>query len=237
MAKLTSCKDCGHKVSKSASTCPQCGTPKPGVKTVSGWTFLITLGLLFAGINWLYSSLFPNAQTQPGTIAQKTGLVWDIEGEADFSAAEKALIEAGALKVLADEGNCASIYTGYRSSSQQGAYYVTCTAMNGREDFNVWFTPEELTSSGSLALPEPYPEQQSREGCNSAIESFVMNPSTLDIHSLLGYSSNVGNNGKRAITQEFSAKNLLGLELEYVARCLILPDGTLEFSASEKANN
>ena len=32
MTKLASCKDCGHQVSKSAKTCPQCGVAKPATQ-------------------------------------------------------------------------------------------------------------------------------------------------------------------------------------------------------------
>ena len=170
-------------------------------------------------------------------VPSESGLIWDIDSETDFSLQEKEVIKQGASKVLADESNCLSIYTGYRSSSRDNTYYVTCAARNGGEDFNVFFTPEEIAIRADLSIPEPYPEIASREGCISAIESFAISPSTLSIHSILGYSTDVGNNGNRVINQEFSAQNLFGTEVEYVARCLVLPDGSLEFSANERIRN
>ncbi len=60
-----------------------------------------------------------------------------------------------------------------------------------------------------------------------------MHPSTLDIHRITGYATKVHANGNRTILQGFSAKNALGLELKYDARCLIQPDGKLEITISE----
>ncbi len=163
----------------------------------------------------------------------KAGLLWDIDGESDFTDAEKQVIKRGALKVLKDEPNCAEIITGYRSGSRKGAYYVTCNAKNGGLPFNVWFTPGEVETGGTLAVPRAYPETRSWAACQRAIKARVSHPSTLDIHNLLGYATEIHNNGNRTVIQEFSAKNSFGLELEYRARCLIQPDGALEITITE----
>ena len=48
MAKLVECKDCGHQISKKATTCPSCGAPrKRQSSTGSGCLLLI---ILFVGI-------------------------------------------------------------------------------------------------------------------------------------------------------------------------------------------
>ena len=41
MAKLTNCKDCGHKVSKKAKVCPSCGVKNPSNRT-HGFTKFLT---------------------------------------------------------------------------------------------------------------------------------------------------------------------------------------------------
>ena len=160
------------------------------------------------------------------------GLYWDIADEKAFSPDEKAILRKGALKVLKDEEDCAYITTGYRSSSKEGAYYVTCNDSDGGAPFNIWFTPEQVLSGENLALPEPISESESIDMCHRAIRMNVRHPSTLDIHAL-GYSTNLSQNGIRELTQEFSAKNSFGLELQYIAKCTIHPGGKLEFDVIE----
>lgn len=184
-------------------------------------------------VNWETGWVHKQFVTGEASDDMKAGLLWDIDGEADFTDAEKQVVKRGALKVLKDEPNCAQITTGYRSGSRKGAYYVTCDAENGGPPFNVWFTPDEVETGGPLAVPEAYPEAQSRQACERAIKARVSHPSTLDIHRVLGYATEVHNNGNRTVIQEFSAKNSFGLELEHRARCLIQPDGTLEITIAE----
>ena len=160
----------------------------------------------------------------------KAGLLWDVDSESDFSVAEKQVVKRGALKVLDDEANCAEIITGYRSSSRNGAYYVTCNARNSGPPFNVWFTPDEVNSGSSLTVPNANPEAQSRQACEQAIQASVTYPSTLDIHHFLGYATEVHNNGNRTVIQEFTEINDLGIELKYRARCLIQPNGDVEIA-------
>jgi hypothetical protein len=58
MSNLKSCPDCGHKVSPSAPTCPNCGRVNPGgngTNTIDGslWRFFGILFLLFVLFNAL----------------------------------------------------------------------------------------------------------------------------------------------------------------------------------------
>jgi hypothetical protein len=69
--------------------------------------------------------------------------------------------------------------------------------------------------------------------CRSAIEANSLHPSTLDIHDVLGYATEVHNNGNRTVIQEFTAKNAFGTELDFRARCLIQPNGTVEIAITE----
>lgn len=184
-------------------------------------------------VNWETGWVHKRFVTGEASDEMKAGLLWDIYGEAEFSDAERQVLRRGALQVLKDEDNCAEITTGYRSGSRQGAYYVTCNARNGGPPFNVWFTPAEVNAGATLAVPEAYPEVGSRRACERAITERVSHPSTLDVHHVIGYATTVHNNGNRIVIQEFSAKNSFGLELEYRARCLIQPDGTLEITIAE----
>ena len=163
----------------------------------------------------------------------QAGLVWDIEREKDFTVEEKELLRRGALKVLSDEPNCAKIIDGYRSGSRKGAYYVTCVSKKDGGAFNVWFTPGDVETGSKLGVPKAYPEEPSRRGCENAIEARVTHPSTLDIHRFMGYATQVHNNGNRTVIQEFTAKNSFGLETKHRARCLVLPDGSLEITITE----
>lgn len=165
---------------------------------------------------------------------QKLGLIWNIDGEEDFSSSEKSLIREGALRVLRDEDNCKSIITGYRSGSRKGQIYVTCNAKNGREPFNVWFSLDDVRSNKSLSAPTALDESISRKLCIDAIKGNVNHPSTLDINTITGYATRVANNGNREIIQTFSAKNSFGLKLSYRARCLVMPDGKLEIAINEE---
>jgi len=163
-----------------------------------------------------------------------SGLIWNVDGETDFSAEERKLIKEGALKVLRDEPNCLKITTGYWSESRKGQVYVTCTPKNDAEPFNVWFSLDDVKSGRNLAAPTAFDEARSRQLCVDAIRSRVNHPSILDIHTITGYGTRVANNGNREVIQSFSAKNSFGLELEYRARCLVTPSGKLEIAVTEE---
>ncbi len=97
--------------------------------------------------------------------------------------------------------------------------------------------------SGVSAPPAPpdssggssgYPESESRQMCERAIRASLNNPSTLKIHGISGYATNVDSSGTRRITQSFSAKNGFGLQLTYDAYCIITPDGQLDIKVAEQ---
>ena len=102
-------------------------------------------------VNWETGWVHKQFVTGEASDDMKAGLLWDIDGESEFTDAEKQVVKRGALKVLRDEANCAEITTGYRSGSRKGAYYVTCNAKNGGSPFNVWFTPDEVETGSTLA--------------------------------------------------------------------------------------
>ncbi len=161
---------------------------------------------------------------------------WDIEADDSIPADKKQIVRQGALKVLADEGNCASVVTGGPSGTRPGAYFAMCEPRNGGTVFNVWFTPAEVEGDARLAVMPPFPEGAARELCEKEIRARVKNPSTLNIHRITGYSSRVANNGNRTVFQEFTAKNGFGVEATHQARCLIQPSGEVETTITDPAS-
>jgi hypothetical protein len=165
------------------------------------------------------------------TSDQKAGLFWD--GSAtDASEAEKAQLRAAALNVLKSNPNCASIISGDRSTSRDGQFFVTCAAKSG-EAFNVFFSLDQA-SSKSIKAPTAVSSSFARQACETLIMNNATHPSTVDIHGILGFATTAHNNGNRAVILDFSAKNSFGLELEYTARCLTMPNGDTEITIVEK---
>lgn len=172
------------------------------------------------------------AQALPADLAAR--LLWKIEDDKDVPIASKEAVRLGAMKVLADERNCGKVVAGGRSTTRQGAFYVMCEPRNGGGTvFNVWFTPEQAMGGAPLAVATAYPEAPAREACERAIRAQVNNPSTLDLHRVTGYATTVHNNGNRTVLQDFSAKNALGLEAGYQARCLVQPTGVVEVTITD----
>lgn len=79
-----------------------------------------------------------------------------------------------------------------------------------------------------------YPERTSRKMCLNAIRGSIQNPSTLKIHGLTGYGTNINAAGVRLITQSFSAKNGFGLELTYEANCTVTPAGNFTINITQR---
>ena len=63
---LTKCRECGHKISKKAKTCPNCGGPvkKPG-QISSGWGCLIIIAVI-AALVVIYNRPDPRRPESPG---------------------------------------------------------------------------------------------------------------------------------------------------------------------------
>lgn len=165
----------------------------------------------------------------------KARLKYDIKGDAEIPVSEKELVEKGALKVLADDKNCSQIDFVSKSSNTKGKYYVTCNTPDGMP-YNVWFSPSDVKSGKTLASPEPIQEEIARETCISEIKSRATHPSTLKIHTVTGYASNVFPNGRRQVIQSFEAQNSFGLKTQNTARCLFMEGGKYEITIVENQN-
>lgn len=162
----------------------------------------------------------------------QAGLLWDIDHDPDLNSKEKKLFRKAAMRVLKDEPNCKEVVMG-GTGDKQGEYFISCNARSDDQMYNVFFTVKQLANGTSLATPQPFPEDESRQACENAIRGSVSHPSTLNIHRILGYATTTHNNGNRTIMQDFSAKNGFGLELKYEAHCLVMPDGKVELEVKE----
>jgi len=174
------------------------------------------------------------------TVDQKRGLYWNIDADSEVAARDKQWVKKGALKALADDKKCVRISDGFREIRRPGYYFVTCRGETLADGYNVFFRKEDVDSSipfkasEAPKAQEAFDELMSRQICETAIRGQVNHPSTLDINSFTGYSTRVYPNKNRIVWQEFSAKNELGLELTYTARCLIEPTGRLEIVITER---
>ncbi len=156
------------------------------------------------------------------------GLYWDIEDDDLVPASKKKLVKQGALKVLKDEPKCAGISYGGSSSSRKNHYFVNCGG------FNVYFKLSDISANKPIKQPKPYNAGRARRACVNAIRSRALHPSSVDIHWVTGSATKVHNNGRLTIIQAFDAKNMLGVELSYTARCLFDPDGDFEITIVER---
>ncbi len=77
-------------------------------------------------------------------------------------------------------------------------------------------------------------EKSVHEMCMAAIKASVANPSTLNIHRVMGYGSRVERNGDIIVVQTFSAKNGFGLEKTYEALCTQTAKGKFKFISREQ---
>lgn len=180
--------------------------------------------------DWEASWVHKNFVSDTPSDDYQAGLLWDIEGRPDFTAEEKQLLKRGALKVLADEPNCAAIRLGYPDDEIEDSYVVMCDSRKDGMWFSVSFTRSDLESGTKLAVPEAYPEKASRRSCEKTLKT---HPVTRDNRYLSGYRTVIHNNGNRSIYKGFTAKNDFGREINYVVRCLIRPDGSVEISVGK----
>ncbi|MDX1922593.1 MAG: hypothetical protein SFW65_05655 [Alphaproteobacteria bacterium] len=161
---------------------------------------------------------------------------WDIDAEKDLTKAEKEMMKKAVQRVLHDESNCKGVSYGDRSVNQKGLYYVACVSKQDNALvplFNVWFSAKDIEQDKPLVAPLPVDEAAARKACLKEIKARVVHPSTIEFHSITGYGTIVHSNGNRTIVQNFTAKNLMNLQLKYEARCIITPKGGMEVKITE----
>jgi len=174
---------------------------------------------------------------------QQRGLYWNIADDKDVAPQDKDWVRKGALRALSDDKQCKRIDYGRKVTGlvlgidRTGQYYVTCQNEEVLA-FNVFFSKADVVSNKSLAPPTPYDESASRKMCEAAIKSKARFPSTVNVHSFMGYATKTfPGDGRRLIVQDFSAKNGYGLELTYKAECWTNPDGQFEIEIHEEGRS
>jgi hypothetical protein len=166
------------------------------------------------------------------------GLIWDIQGDTytDLTVDEKTMMRTAALAALKDDPKCQKIVSGDRGVDiDTGKYYLMCKPPGG-DSFNIFFTRKDVEAGRPIRVPDPVSTEIAQRGCEDAIRKRVNRPSTLVIHSLIGFATTVYPNGARAVIQDFSAENGFGVKTDFRARCLIQPEGDLEISISESGS-
>jgi hypothetical protein len=161
---------------------------------------------------------------------------WDLKTGDALSAIEESATQTSVDKILATNTNCAQIIYGARSTQDKNKFFITCSAKNGGEDFNVWFSVADVNSGLPIGPSTPVSAGIGRELCNKAIRSNALFPSTVEIDDLTGFTTKEYNNGNRQILQTFSARAASNLLLRYEADCLITPKGSVEISISERGS-
>lgn len=73
-----------------------------------------------------------------------------------------------------------------------------------------------------------------RQKCLEAIRREVNNPSTLDIHHVIGYAADRLESGTQRVVQTFSAQNAFGLRQTFDAQCLLKANGEFVFRIVEQ---
>jgi hypothetical protein len=247
---LIDCIECSKTISSRSAACPICGAPqqKPppaptghinaaphraGTKTRE--KVVLGLALVVGAFIFLQPK---NDTTAPKLSAAqpKRGLTWDIDviGRSTFSEDDKRLFKAAAEKVLRDDPICDQVYGGDRpndlhawNNPQRKPYYVTCLAKDGKDAFNIFFNATDISSDAPLRGPSPFDESASRRLCERAIKGKASHPSTVDIHSIMGYATSTSGSGMRVVRQDFTAKNDYGLELKFRAHCYVDSSGEL----------
>jgi hypothetical protein len=156
------------------------------------------------------------------------GLLWNIDEDVGIKPGDRKIFREGALRVLRDNPDCKSVYTGYRSSTA-GKYFVTCNSVTDTS-FNVHFTREDLDAERRLGPQVPYAESLTRDACVNGIRREVGLAGSIDIYEVLGYATSTFPNGNRITIQEFSVTWVGGKESKYRANCGMSPDGKLSIS-------
>lgn len=161
---------------------------------------------------------------------QKAGIYFDIDGSSDFTEEEKELVRRGALRVLADESNCARVIFIFRDNSESDVYHVSCLARRDDGIVTVEFTPQDLASEKKIGVPDAYPEEQSFLACGREAAARVGLTPDLEFGRITGMDTHVFNNGNRRVSLLFTVEDHRGSEIPLLANCLVQPNGNFDFT-------
>ena len=140
-----------------------------------------------------------------------------------------------AIKLQAKNPRCAVVQYGDVSSSKSrpGApvFFVNCDGHDG-STFNTWYTMDDI-QKGQAKTVANLSADDVRAKCFRAIKGKLSQPSTFSPH-LTDYAVRNLNNGRSQARIGFTAENMLGNELDYVAHCLVGPNTPAEVTIQEK---
>jgi len=142
MAKLTNCKDCGHKVSKKANVCPSCGVKNPSNRTHGFTKFLATLLCLFS-VFCLFAAFGDHEPSQANH-----------ELNLKVYYAERTV--EGLKKYLKDPSSAklSGVLTVPYTRKDGSTSYVVCGEVNARNGFGGYTGYQSFVGVGELVLLE-----------------------------------------------------------------------------------
>ncbi|MBO6562517.1 MAG: hypothetical protein JJ959_18365 [Nisaea sp.] len=112
-----------------------------GICETDGWLYAHITEADGRPVNWEKGWVSKKFVSTLQSADRASGLIWDVDNASFLNAKDKAIMKKGALKVLKEDENCASIMIGDKSTSRPGQYYVTCNSKSGGSVYNVWFRP------------------------------------------------------------------------------------------------
>lgn len=174
-------------------------------------------------ICWLVALLFVPSIT----LAASNDEIYAAMSKSDDYSEHKDEFNAAGVK-LVREGACSVAdlieYGGFwKSTKRKDGYFIDCKGKR------VDYVLGEISSAATIT---PLQESTATKYCRQSIEEQALHGKP-DYH-VLDYATNVFGNGNVGVTQGFTAKNGFGIELDYRAYCLVMPDGTVEIQSLEE---
>lgn len=171
---------------------------------------------------------FPqNAAVSADTVFTEKDFYFD-----DKTRPHKSVIVKGVNKVHRENSQCKDIdpssayISGGKGTKNNPVFFVTCG--KGMNVHNVFFSKSDVEDDRAISAVEPVSRATAIAACSDAVKASAMFPSTVGVHLFSGTSVNTHANGRATVVMNFDAKNAIGNELPYQAKCLIMPDGKVE---------
>lgn len=141
-------------------------------------------------------------------------------------------MEAFARKQMKSNPICYRVSDGAKSKQKKGSFYFYCEDEAGKLE-QIFFTASDMKSSQVLAATTHVPRSRAISLCDTAIKGQLTNSGTLDSHMLDTSVSQMAN-GVSGVVRGFSAKNGLGMEVDYRATCHVNSIGEVSVSLEQK---
>jgi len=149
-----------------------------------------------------------------------------------LSKAEGRLMAKYAKHQLATNPICYKISDGAKSKIHSGKYYFYCGEQDGRTA-QILFTKSDMENLNILKVEAHLSRSASIELCDAAIKKNLNNPETFNYH-IFDTGTDQMSNGITRVVRGFSAKNGLGMEVDYRATCSVSSSGNTTISVKQK---